>query len=93
MIDRTIAYFTSDAPASTPFATGFRVRETFPFDEKLLKRELAARKIGSLEIKTRGMDVDPARLRTKLSLRGSESATLILTRAGGKRVALLADRI
>jgi SAM-dependent methyltransferase len=93
MIDRTIAYFTSDEPASTPFATGFRVRETFPFDEKLLKRELAARKIGSLEIKKRGMDVDPARLRTKLSLRGSESATLILTRAGGKRVALLADRI
>ncbi len=93
MIDRSIAYFTTDDPVVTPFATGFRVRETFPFDEKLLKRELAARKIGTLEIKKRGMDVDPAQLRSRLSLKGSASATLILTRAGGARVALLADRL
>ena len=93
MLDRSIAYFTADRAIGTPFAAGFRIVETFPFDEKTLKRELAARKVGSLEIKKRGMDVDPAQLRTKLSLRGSESATLILTRAGGKRVALLATRI
>jgi THUMP domain-like len=93
MLDRSIAYFTADRVISTPFAVGFRVVETFPFDEKTLKRELGARKIGSLEIKKRGMDVDPAQLRTKLSLKGSGSATLILTRAGGKRVALLATRI
>jgi SAM-dependent methyltransferase len=93
MLDRSIAYFTADHAISTPFAAGFRVVETFPFDEKTLKRELGARKIGSLEIKKRGMDVDPARLRTKLALKGSGSATLILTRAGGKRVALLATRI
>jgi hypothetical protein len=93
MLDRSIAYFTADDAVTTPFAAGFRVVETFPFDEKLLKRELAARKIGSLEIKKRGMDVDPAQLRTKLSLKGPAQATLILTRSGGKRVALLADRI
>jgi THUMP domain-like len=93
MLDRTIAYFTMDAPVATAFATGFRVTESFPFDEKLLKRELSARKIGTLEIKKRGMDVDPAQLRTRLSLRGSASATLILTRVGGKRVALLAERL
>jgi SAM-dependent methyltransferase len=93
MLDRTIAYFTADEAISSPFATGFRVIETFPFDEKLLKRELAARKVGTLEIKKRGMDVDPAQLRTKLSLKGHESATLILTRAGGKRLALLAERL
>ena len=93
MLDRSIAYFTADQAIATPFATGFRVTETFPFDEKTLKRELAARKIGTLEIKKRGMDVDPALLRTKLSLKGSASATLILSRAGGKRVALLAERI
>jgi len=93
MLDRSIAYFAADRAISSPFAAGFRIVETFPFDEKTLKRELGARKIGSLEIKKRGMDVDPAQLRTKLSLKGPESATLILTRAGGKRVALLADRI
>jgi SAM-dependent methyltransferase len=93
MIDRSIAYFTADEALATPFATGFRITETFPFDEKLLKRELAARKIGTLEIKKRGMDVDPAQLRTRLSLKGSTSATLLLTRAGGKRLALLAERL
>jgi hypothetical protein len=93
MLDRSIAYFTADTAIASPFASGFRVIETFPFDEKILKRELAARKIGTLEIKKRGMDVDPAQLRTKLSLKGSESATLILTRARGKRLALLAERL
>jgi SAM-dependent methyltransferase len=92
MLDPSIAYFSTDERASTPFATRFRVLETFPFDERLLKRELAARKIGTLEIKKRGMDVDPAKLRTKLSLKGDAAATLILTRVGGKRVALLAER-
>jgi SAM-dependent methyltransferase len=93
MLDRSIAYFTSDSAVATPFATAFRVVESFPFDEKLLKKELATRKIGALEIKKRGMDVDPAQLRGRLALKGSGSATLILTRVAGKRVALLAERV
>ena len=92
MLDSSIAYFTTDVAVDTPFASRFRVVETFPFDERLLKKELAARKIGTLEIKKRGMDVDPAKLRTRLSLKGDASATLILTRVAGKRVALLAER-
>ena len=35
----------------------------------------------------------PAALRTKLKLRGDESATLFVTRIGAKRVAILADRV
>jgi len=92
MIDPTIAYFTTDEPIATPFATAFRVLESFPFDERLLKKELVQRDIGTLEIKKRGMDVDPAQLRTKLNLKGKAAATLILTRVAGKRVALLAER-
>ena len=92
MLDPTIAYFTTDAALDTPFAARFRVIESFPFDERLLKRELAARGIGTIEIKKRGMDVDPAQLRTRLSPKGPGSATLILTRVAGKRVALLAER-
>jgi hypothetical protein len=93
MLDRTIAYITADDAIDTPFASRFRVIESFPFDERLLKKELAARGIGRLEIKKRGMDVDPAKLRTKLNPKGDASGTLILTRVGGKRMALLADRV
>lgn len=92
MLSDDIAYLTSDAAVDTPFASRFRVLETFPLDERTIKKALAARSIGSLEIKKRGVDIDPAQFRKKLSLKGSESATLILTRVAGRRVALLAER-
>ena len=38
-------------------------------------------------------DVDPAALRTRLKLRGSDSATLLLARIGNRRTAILADRV
>jgi SAM-dependent methyltransferase len=92
MLSRDIAYFTADTATDTPFATRFRVVSALPLDLKTIKRELASRSIGTLEIKKRGVDIDPAQFRKQLSLKGQESATLILTRAGGKRVALLAQR-
>ena len=88
-----IAYLTGDAALTSPFVSSFRVRETLPADPKALAKALRARGIGTLEIKKRGVDVDPAMLRKRLSLRGEESATLLLTRIAGKRVAILADRI
>lgn len=92
MLSRDIAYLTSDVAADTPFATRFRVTEALPLDVKSIKRVLTSRSIGTLEIKKRGVDIDPAQFRKQLALKGRESATLILTRAGGKRVALLAQR-
>jgi hypothetical protein len=93
MLDPQIAYLTADEAVATDFASCFRVRETFAFDERALKKQLAARNIGVLEIKKRGVDIDPAVLRTRLALKGDESATLIVTRIGERRIALLADRV
>ena len=93
MIDETIAWITCDTAPKTPFGQAFRVVERFPIDVKTLKRELGARDIGTLEVKKRGVDIDPAAFRHKLGLRGSKSATLILTRVAGERVALLAERV
>jgi hypothetical protein len=93
MIDPTIAWITTDEAPGTPFGQAFEVLERFPLDVKTLKRELAARDIGVLEVKKRGVDVDPAAFRTRLGLKGSHSATLILTRIAGERVALLAERV
>ncbi|MGN6324389.1 THUMP-like domain-containing protein [Pseudolysinimonas sp.] len=93
MLDRTIAWITTDREPSTPFGAAFRVRERFPLDVKTLRRELAARGIGALEIKKRGVDVDPAVFRSRLALSGGESAVLVLTRVAGARVAILADRL
>jgi len=93
MISDQIAYLSTDAAVRTPFAVGFRVTETLPLDERAIKKRLQALGIGTLEIKKRGVDIDPAQFRAKLSLKGTNNATLFLTRVAGKRVALLAERL
>ena len=93
MLDEHIAYLTSDAALTSPFVSTFRVREVLPADVKALSKALREREIGRLEIKKRGVDADPAALRTRLKLRGPGSATLILTRIGARRTAILADRV
>lgn len=92
MLSTGIAYLTADELVPTPFARAFKVIEVLPFDERTLKRELAARGIGTLEIKKRGVDVDPAQLRKKLALKGAASGTLIVTRVAGRHCALLVER-
>ncbi|AWB87145.1 class I SAM-dependent methyltransferase [Mycetocola zhujimingii] len=93
MLSPGIAYLTGDAEVATPFAAAFRVIERFPLDERTLKRELAKRDIGTLEVKKRGADIDPAVFRKRMALRGSKSATIVLTRVNGKHAALLCERI
>ncbi|MEP6478186.1 MAG: class I SAM-dependent methyltransferase [Rhodoglobus sp.] len=93
MVSDSIAWMTADTAIHTPFAAGFRVLETFPLDERVLKKELASRGIGVLEIKKRGVDIDPAAFRKKLALKGAVTATLILTRVAGRRTAILAERL
>jgi hypothetical protein len=93
MLADQIAYLTSDAALTSPFVASFRVREVLPAEPRALSRALRERGIGRLEIKKRGVDIDPAAFRTALKLRGAESATLILTRIGSRRLAILADRV
>ncbi|UOE42580.1 class I SAM-dependent methyltransferase [Agromyces larvae] len=87
-----IAYLTADRAFDSPFAQRFRIIERLPADERRLRQALAERGIGVLEIKKRGVDVDPAALRTRLKLKGAESGTLVLTREQGRHVALLVER-
>ena len=93
MLDPTIAWITTPERPETPFGQAFRVVERLPLDVKTLKRELAARGIGTLEIKKRGVDIDPAAFRRKLALSGDVSATLVLTRIAGARTAILVERV
>lgn len=93
MLDEHIAYLTSDTAVTSPFVQSFRVRETLTANPKAISASLKAHGIGRLEIKKRGVDVDPAAFRKKLVLRGDQEATLILARVGDQRVAILADRV
>ena len=84
LLDEHIAYVTSDAAFETPFARGYRVVEELPYREKPLRAALRERGVGRLTIKKRGVDVVPEELRRRLSLRGDEEATIVLTRVAGQ---------
>lgn len=92
MIAEQIAWITTDADTTSPFTQRFRVEEVLPLHTAQLKKALRARGIGRLEIKKRGVDIVPEQLRTQLQLRGDAGATLICTRLGSRRVAILAHR-
>ena len=53
--------------------------------EARLRQALSDRGVGAVEILVRGLDVDPDILRSRLRLRGSAQATVILTRLGTGR--------
>jgi hypothetical protein len=93
MIDPTIAYMTSPEPIDSPLVQCFRVRESVPYSTKNVQALIRVADLGTLEIKKRGIDVDPAALRTTLPLEGASTATLILTRVAGEKTAILADRV
>ncbi len=56
---------------------------------KRLKALLRERRIGRLEVKKRGVDIEPAELRRKLKCPGDVRATLIVTPHGGNVLAIL----
>jgi len=91
LVDEHIAYVTASEEFRTPFARGYRVLEEVPFREKPLKAVLRERGIGRLTIRKRGVSVVPDDLRKRLSLRGDEESTLVLTRVAGKGTALLVE--
>lgn len=88
-----IAYLTSDIAMTTGFATGFEVLEVLPFDERTLRAWVREHGVGVLEIKVRGLDVDPAVLRRRLKPSGSGSATLVLAPTPAGARALVVHRL
>jgi SAM-dependent methyltransferase len=89
LADPRIAYVFTAEPAATVFGHGFEVLEQVPFAVKRLRAALRDRRVGRLEIRKRGVAVDPDHLRRELKLAGEESRTLILTRIGDTPTALL----
>ena len=93
LLDPRIAYVTAGTLHETPLATAYEIGETLPFKDKVLKAWVRDHDIGTLEIKKRGIDVDPAVLRKRLSPKGRNEATLIVTRIGRGPVVFACTRV
>ncbi|MCQ9166085.1 class I SAM-dependent methyltransferase [Arthrobacter sp. STN4] len=94
LLDPHIAYLCASEPVETPFARAYKVLEVRPFNVKALKSWVKANRIGVLDIKKRGVSVTPEELRRHLltgSGKGPNKATLVLTRIGEERVAVVVE--
>ena len=74
-----LAYLAGADHRPTSFATAFEVIDVMDAGEKTLRAWVRREGIGTVEIKKRGVDVDPAVLRRRLNPSGPGTATLILT--------------
>ena len=92
LLSAGIAYLTGGERKS-PWLRGYKLLADLPLDEKAISRYLSEHNIGSLEIKKRGVDIDPQLMRKRLKLKGSGAATLIATKVGGARKALVCEPI
>ncbi|MCW2839900.1 MAG: SAM-dependent methyltransferase [Aeromicrobium sp.] len=91
--DPHIAYVSSDRAEATPLARGFRVVDELPFREKPLKAALQARRVGTLTIKKRGVDIVPEQVVKRMKLKGPNTALVVMTRVQGAGKAYLVERL
>ncbi|MGW9415870.1 THUMP-like domain-containing protein [Arthrobacter cupressi] len=102
LLDEHIAYICAPELADTPFARAYKVLETMPLNVKVLKAWVKAQGITTLEIKKRGVSTTPEELRKQLLPGASKSksaakgkpgkaATLVLTRIGDERTAVVVE--
>lgn len=87
------SYLTGLHPVEDAVLACFRVSDVLPLRVSKLARHFRAHNVGQLEIKKRGVDIDLEKLRRELKLRGTNTATLLITPMGGRPVAILAERI
>jgi hypothetical protein len=87
------SYLTGGQRLISALMSSFEVLDVLPLDKKQLRAALRARRIGHLEIKVRGMRLDPQAWQRALRVPGEASATLLIADTGAKRLAILAERI
>jgi hypothetical protein len=93
LLDATIAYVAADEVVPTHFGRWYQVLEWLPFGLKPLRERLRAHDAGALVVKKRGTAVEPETLRRQLKLTGSREVTVILSRAAGRQIAMIAQPV
>jgi hypothetical protein len=93
LLDTQVAYLTSDQLQNTSLATAFEVHQQLSAKLKTLRKWVRQAEIGVLEIKKRGVDIDPSLLRKQLKLEGPNSATMVISRRGRGAIVAIVERV
>ncbi|MDA8440681.1 MAG: class I SAM-dependent methyltransferase [Propionibacterium sp.] len=89
----TCDHLPSGRAASDRWGTTFEVLEVLDPGERTLRRWVRENAIGTLEIKKRAVDLDPAVLRRRLKPAGPRAATIIITPTARGTRALVVRRV
>jgi len=93
LLDAQVAYLTGDQLHSTPLASVFEVHQQLPAKLRALRKWVREAEIGVLEIKKRGLDIDPSQLRKQLKLDGPNSATMVISRRRRGAIVAIVARV
>ena len=107
LVDEHIAYICAPELLDTPFARAYKVLDVMPYNVKALKAWVKQEGISVLDIKKRGTAVTPEELRKQLlpggkgggkgkgpaGTKAGKTATLVLTRIGEDRVAIVVEPV
>jgi hypothetical protein len=87
------AYLTGEERIAHPLLAGFEVVQSLPFDRRRLKEALRTAGVGPLEVKKRGVDIQPDRWQRELTREEGEPGVVLVTPIGTKTTAIVARRM
>jgi hypothetical protein len=88
-----VAYLTGDRRMDHAAATPFAVLDVQPFDLKRLKTWFREHDANCVEVKKRGVDIEPAHVLRQLRQPTGRRTTLIVMPLDGRVVAVIAERV
>jgi len=86
-------YLTSDEELSSPWWVGFKVLECLKYDVPVVRSFLRSQKLRLDAVKTRGVDLDPARVRKSIGRHDGAAAELVLIRTAERVLAIVVKRL
>jgi len=86
-------YLTADHFMQQPLLTPFRVRDVLPYDLRKLKSYCREHRLGQLEIKKRGVELQPHFVRRQIIADGDDAAVIFITPLADNVKAIVAERM
>lgn len=93
MLHAQCGLLTSDQLVHSPWLRAFEVIQIRPWNERRVRSLLQSLDVGEVEVKPRGVAVDPSALQQAWQGRGNQALVVLLRRLGSQQQAIIARRV